>query len=87
MMSIIFFAFVLGCRTIGLPSISDMYHINTLVYAETTEKILHITPQRDGTVEVMTRVQRGPLDGRGQVFVLRRTAEGWKIIKRGSWVS
>ena len=87
MIGAVFCACVLGCRSIGLLSIGDTHKITALVRAETKENILSLVPQRDGTVEVLTGVQRGTLDGRGRIFLLRRTSEGWKVIKRGSWVS
>src|SRR5262249_32612259 len=54
---------------------------------ETTETILRILRNDDGTVDVDTGVQRGPLDGSGNHYKLRQTEGGWKVEERGGWVS
>jgi hypothetical protein len=66
---------------------SDRKHITAIVQAETTESILEIERQRDGTVHVSTGVRRGGLDGGGNLFTLKRTFRGWKILSRGYWLS
>lgn len=66
---------------------ADVKHIAAIVRAETTQTILTIELQRDGTVQVSTGVQRGPLDGGGNLYTLKRTFRGWKIISRGMWIS
>jgi hypothetical protein len=66
---------------------ADVKHITAIVQAKTTESILVMERQPDGTVKVSTGVKRGPLDGGGKLFTLKRTFRGWKIISRGAWIS
>jgi hypothetical protein len=68
-------------------SAADVKRITAIVQAETTESILQIERQRDGTVLVSTGVHRGGLDGGGKLFTLKRPLRGWKIVNRGSWIS
>lgn len=66
---------------------ADRKLITALVQKETTESILEIERQRDGTVQVSTGVHRGGFDGGGKLFTLKRTFRGWKIVSRGAWMS
>ena len=66
---------------------ADVNRITTIIQVETTESILQVERQRDGTVLVSTGVHRGGLDGGGKLFTLKRTLRGWKIVNRGSWIS
>jgi predicted NAD/FAD-binding protein len=66
---------------------TDVKRITAIVQAETTESILEIERQRDGTVQVSTGVHRGGFDGGGKLFTLKRTFRGWKIVSRGAWMS
>ena len=66
---------------------AEVKRITAIVQAETTEPILQIERQPDGTVKVLTGVLRGPLDGGGNLFTLKRTFRGWKIISSGFWIS
>jgi hypothetical protein len=66
---------------------ADRKLITTLVQKETTESILEIERQRDGTVQVSTGFHRGGFDGGGKLFTLKRTFRGWKIVSRGAWMS
>ncbi len=50
-------------------------------------KILGMEVLESGDVEVMTGVIRGPLDGAGATFRLRKMKNKWKVVERGSWVS
>lgn len=66
---------------------ADVKHITAIVHAETAKSILSIELQPDGTVKVSTGIQRTPLEGGGELFTLKRTFGGWKIISRGMWIS
>jgi hypothetical protein len=65
---------------------ADRKHITAIVQAETTESILEIERQRDGTVQVSTGFKRDG-NGGGRLLTLKRTFCGWKIVRRGAWVS
>lgn len=70
----------------GHFSFRDLASIRWLVRAETFQSILRIIEQPDGSVEVWTGRQRGPLDGGGRLFRFERT-NGWKTTERAGWVS
>jgi hypothetical protein len=81
------------------PSLSaeDRSEITALVRAQTSEPILGLGPvplrlwRLDlpvlESVEVRTGTVRGPLDGGGSIFVLRRSRGRWCIVETGIWVS
>jgi hypothetical protein len=75
-----------GAEVKGHFSFHDLVSIRWLVRGETLESILQIIEQPDGTVMVLTGKQTGPLAGGGNMLTLKRTT-GWKIAKRGDWVS
>ncbi len=52
-----------------------------------SDRILSIHAGTNGTVEVMTGVIRGPLNGGGSTYELKRGPKGWEITGRGFWMS
>ncbi len=49
--------------------------------------IISIIQINSTTAEVRTGEQRGPLDGGGEMLLLKRSGPIWTIIRVGSWVS
>ena len=89
LLGIVGLAFLVAVSTSFDRDLSDADRklITALVQKETTESILKIEQQGDGTVQVFTGVQRGPLDGGGKLFTLKLTFRGWKIVHRDAWMS
>ena len=52
-----------------------------------SDRVLSIHAETNGTVKVMTGVVRGPLDGSGNTYKLKRGSKGWEITSRGFWIS
>jgi len=71
----------------GDLSFGDSFSIRWLIRSQTLQPILHIHLDTDGSAEVMTGVQRGPWDGGGGYYKLKKTLEGWSIIETGGWTS
>jgi hypothetical protein len=71
-------------------SADDEAAIRKLIEAtpDIDHRILDIGPVTEaGTVEVMTGIVRGPLDGGGDSLRLQKVGGHWKIVSRGFWVS
>lgn len=41
----------------------------------------------DGTVEVVTGVQNGPVSGSGHTYKIQKGAQGWEIKSKSQWIS
>ncbi len=52
-----------------------------------SDRVLSIHADTNGTVEVTTGVIRGPLNGSGNTYELKRGPKGWEVTSRGFWVS
>ncbi|HSY18921.1 MAG TPA: hypothetical protein VK815_11325, partial [Candidatus Acidoferrales bacterium] len=55
----------------------DLASIRWQVRMHTFKPILRINHNPDGTVTVYTGVQRGPLDGGGNIYEFKKTPDGW----------
>jgi hypothetical protein len=71
----------------GSFSFQDSLAIRLKVRGETFQKIRGISQQSDGTVDIMTGIVKGPLNGRGRFFRLKKTTNHWEIIESGIWQS
>ncbi len=71
-------------RTFSFDSIWDL---PSSVRRYLSDRLLSIHAGTNGTVEVMTGVIRGPLNGSGKTYELKRAPKGWEITSRGFWIS
>lgn len=51
------------------------------------EPIQGLRANSDGTVDVSTGVQRGPLSGAGHTYKIQKGPKGWEIKSKSRWVS
>ena len=68
----------------------DKSEIKNEISKYTAEDILMIIPEKDGSLQVMTGVVRGPLDGGGNIYILKKVKGAWKVYDDGAirgWVS
>jgi hypothetical protein len=71
----------------GSLSASDVFEIRRVIQQETSEPVLRIQGQGAGSAMVQTgRVGNG-LNGGGHFYYLNKTASGWQIVSRESWLS
>jgi hypothetical protein len=70
-------------------SVFDLTEIITAVKKVESDSILMISAedQPDGQIEVTTGVVRGPLDGGGKKYYLKRIDGTWVIQSQAFWVS
>jgi hypothetical protein len=72
----------------GALSRDDLDEIQRLVAHEDSQPILSvIQDERTKEFEVSTGIVRGPLDGGGKRYRLRKEGTVWKLTPSGSWVS
>jgi hypothetical protein len=68
----------------------DKLEIINIIKSQTDEEIIWINAISAAEIEVMTGVIRGPLDGGGNVYILKFHAGKWILFDDGSirsWVS
>ena len=71
----------------GRFSADDIFQIRKLIATKTNKDILSITNEDGKEIEVMTGSQRGPLDGGGIFFTIKKENDQWIITSQGSWAS
>lgn len=72
----------------GNFSSHDIFQIRQLILTKTKEEILSIKySEVDKEIEVLTGFQRGPLDGGGTFFKIKKENHQWVIISQGPWAS
>jgi len=65
----------------------EIQEVSTFIQQQTSYPIRFIERHRDGTIEVDTGVLRGPLDGGGETFRIKKTGNTWKVIQRSLWIA
>lgn len=77
-----------GCAHLSQElSQSEIASIKTVVTQETSEPIISIGRQASGVVRVETGVIRGPLNGGGWTYFLKRSGSTWKVKKAVGWAT
>lgn len=71
----------------GRFPLRDAAAIRWTIRTQTFQKILRIYQETDGTVSIETGVVRGPLNGQGRLYRLKKTSKGWERIESGRWHS
>lgn len=71
----------------GRFSSDDILEIRKLIATKTDKDILSISSEDSKEIEVMTGFQRGPLEGGGTFFTVKKENEKWVITDQGVWAS
>ena len=71
-----------GCAHLsGELSQPDMESIRAVVAKQTSDPIMNVERQAWGVVRVKTGVIRGPLNGGGWTYYMKRSGATWKVKK------
>jgi hypothetical protein len=77
-----------GCAAFsGSLSDSDMESLKAVIAQKTGDPIIGIQKQAWGVVRVDTGVNRGPLNGSGWTYYLKRSGSTWKVERSVGWTS
>ncbi len=77
-----------GCAHFsGELSRSDMESIKAVIAKQTSEPIMSVERQDWGVVRVQTGVVRGPFNGGGWTYYLKRSGSSWRVKKAVGWTT
>jgi hypothetical protein len=77
-----------GCAHLsGELSQPDMESIRAVVAKQTSDPIMNVERQAWGVVRVKTGVIRGPLNGGGWTYYMKRSGATWKVKKAVGWTT
>ena len=77
-----------GCAHLSSElSQADMESIRSVVAEQTSDPIMSVEKQAWGVVRVQTGVIRGPFNGGGWTYYMKRSGATWRVKKAVGWTT